>query len=265
MGSTNLAYDVLKREQDAHGICTLTIDRPDAMNALNGELVDALWETFYALRHDDSVRVVILTATGRAFCAGADLAERRTMSEAQVRKRIDDYHQCFNAVAELPKPTICAINGYAFGGGLELALACDLRLVDEATKIGLTELRLGIIPGAGGTQRLTRLVGAARAKELIFTARRLSGTEAKAYGLVNDAVPGDQLLERAGEIAGEMLLSAPIALKQAKLAIDTGAQVDLHSGLALESAAYAVTLPTEDRLEGLAAFQEKRAPKFKGK
>ncbi|RAL22299.1 enoyl-CoA hydratase [Lujinxingia litoralis] len=265
MGSTKVAYDVLKREQDDQGICTLTLDRPESMNALNGELVDALWETFYALRHDDSVRVVILSASGRAFCAGADLAERRGMSEAQVRKRIDDYHQCFNAIAGLPKPTICAINGYAFGGGLELALACDLRLVDEATQIGLTELRLGIIPGAGGTQRLTRLVGAARAKELIFTAARLTGREALAFGLVNDALPAEGLMVRARELAEQMLLSAPIALKQAKLAIDTGAQVDLHSGLALESAAYAVTLPTEDRVEGLAAFKEKRKPNFKGK
>ena len=257
--------DVLLRS-DVNGICTLTINRPESLNALNGELVSQLWHTCYELRHDDSVRVVILTAAGdKAFCAGADLKERQGMDEAAVRKRIDDYRGCFDALASLPKPTICAINGYAFGGGLELALACDLRVVAEDTKVGLTELRLGIIPGAGGTQRLARLVGAARAKELVFTAARITGKRAEALGIANYAVPADDVLKQARDLAEQMLLCAPVALRQAKLAIDTGLQVDLSSGLALESCAYAVTLPTEDRLEGLAAFREKRKPNFQGK
>jgi methylglutaconyl-CoA hydratase len=257
---------VLRKEIDDDGLCTVTLNRPKAMNSLNGELVGQLWHEFYELRHDDAVRVVVLTGAGdRAFCAGADLKERQTMSEAEVRRRIDDYRGCFGAIAELPKPVVCAINGYAFGGGLELALACDVRVVAADTKVGLTETRLGIIPGAGGTQRLPRVVGLAKAKELIFTAARITGSEAEAIGLANDAVAGDEVLDRAKELAAQMLASAPVALQQAKIAIDAGMQADLSTGLQIESRAYAVTLPTEDRQEGLAAFREKRTPQFKGK
>ncbi len=248
------------------GICTLTLNRPDSMNALNGELLEELAKTLREIAYDPDVRVVILSGgTGPAFCVGADLKERTTMGETAVRQRIDSYRVIFDALAALPKPTICAINGYAFGGGLEIALACDLRVVAEETQVGLTELRLGIIPGAGGTQRLARLVGTARAKELIFTAARFSGTRAAELGIANYAVPASQLMDRARSLAGEMIKSAPIALAQAKIAIDTGMQVDLQSGLTLEAVAYGNTLSTQDRLEGLAAFREKRAPRFEGK
>ncbi len=258
--------NVLIRQVDDDGLCTVTLNRPGAMNSLDGELVGQLWHAFYELRHDDDVRVVILTGAGdRAFCAGADLKERQSMSESEVRKRIDDYRGCFGAVDQLPKPVICAINGYAFGGGLELALACDIRVVDETTKLGLTETRLGIIPGAGGTQRLPRLIGASKAKELIFTGARITGKEALEWGIANYAVPADELMDKARELGKRMLGSAPIALQQAKIAIDAGMQADLATGLEIESRAYAVTLPTEDRQEGLAAFREKRTPDFKGK
>ncbi len=257
---------VLLKEVDDDGLCTLTLNRPQAMNSLDGELVDALWQTFYEMRHDDAVRVVILTGAGdRAFCAGADLKERSQMSEAQVRRRIDDYRGAFGAIDTLPKPVICAVNGYAFGGGLEVALACDIRVVAKETKVGLTEARLGIIPGAGGTQRLPRLVGASKAKELIFTGARLTGEEAEAIGLANYAVPRAELMDKAKELGRAMLDSAPIALAQAKIAIDAGMQADLATGLEIESRAYAVTIPTEDRQEGLAAFREKRKPRFVGK
>jgi methylglutaconyl-CoA hydratase len=179
----------LAKEVTDDGICTLTLDRPDAMNSLNGALVQSLRDTFYDLRYDPSIRVVILTGgSGPAFCAGADLKERQGMTEAQVRQRIDDYRITFDMIASLPKPTICVINGYAFGGGLELALACDIRLVASDTKVGLTELRLGIIPGAGGTQRLTRLIGVARAKEMIFTGANVTGVRAAELGLANYSV-----------------------------------------------------------------------------
>lgn len=257
---------VLLKRVDEDGLCVLHLNRPAAMNSLNGALVEALDKTFYALRHDKSVRVVILSATGdRAFCAGADLKERSGMSEAEVRQRIDDYRRCFSAVDSLPKPVICAVNGYAFGGGLELALACDFRVLAAETKVGLTECRLGIIPGAGGTQRLARLVGASRAKRLIFTAARLTGEEALAMGLVNESVPRAELMDTAKKLGRQMLDSAPIALAQAKIAIDAGMQTDLNTGLEIESRAYAVTIPTEDRREGLAAFREKRKPNFQGK
>ncbi len=257
---------VLQREVDEAGICTVTLNREGSLNALNGALVEALGEAFYEMRYDDGIRVVIVTGAGeRAFCAGADLVERREMEEVEVRRRIDDYREVFRRIATISKPTICAINGYAFGGGLELALACDLRVVDEDTQIGLTEVKLGIIPGAGGTQRLTRAVGVARAKELIFTGARISGSRAAEIGLVNYAVASRDLMNKARELAEKMITSAPIAVAQAKRAIDKGSEIDLESGLELESAAYAVTLPTQDRQEGLAAFKEKRTPEFKGK
>ena len=260
-----MTTDTIQKEVDDQGICVVTLNRPEVMNAMNGELVDFLWHTFYELHHDPSVRVVILTGAGeKAFCAGADLTERRGMSEAAVRKRIDDYGHCFRAVEQVSKPVICAINGYAFGGGLELALACDVRVMAEETKVGLTELKLGIIPGAGGTQRLPRLIGLGRAKELIFTAARVQAPRALALGLVNDTAPRAALMARAKAMAGQMLGCGPIALAQAKLAINAGMQTDLETGLKLESRAYATTLPTHDRIEGLNAFKEGRPPTFTG-
>lgn len=263
MTDTN-AHDVLLR-RDEDGICVLTINRPDAMNSMNGALVEAIHDTFLELRTDKRVRVVILTGAGpKAFCAGADLAERREMSESDVERRIFDYGRAFAMIEELNKPVIAAINGYAFGGGLEIALACDLRLVAAETKVGLTETRLGIIPGAGGTQRLPRIVGEAVAKELIFTARRLTGDEAAELGVAHRSLPREDLMEGAREMAREIAKAAPIALEQAKIAIHFGMQTDLATGLQIESRCYQVTIPTEDRLEGLAAFKEKRAPNWKG-
>jgi enoyl-CoA hydratase/carnithine racemase len=257
--------ETIRTSTDDEGVCTVTLNRPDALNAMNGELVDFLWHTFRSLRHDDDVRVVILTGAGdKAFCVGADLAERREMSEDDTRERLDDYRGAFDAIADLPKPVICAINGYAFGGGLEMALCCDIRVVNRETKVGLTETKLGIIPGAGGTQRLPRLIGEAQAKELIFTGRRISGEKATSIGLANRAAEPGDVREAARELAGDMLDSAPIALAQAKRAIDAGMQTDLATGLDIEKAAYEVTLPTEDRQEGLEAFKEGRDPDFKG-
>ena len=264
MGSENASNVLL--EEVADGICTLTLNRPDAMNALNGPLVDSLWHAFWALNARDDVRVVILTAAGdRAFCVGADLKERSRMSESDVRQRLRSYRGTFRAIETLNKPVICAINGWALGGGLELALACDLRIVAQEAKVGLTELRLGVIPGAGGTQRLPRLVGAARAKELIFGAERLGADDAVRLGVVNRVAPRAELLDRTREWAREIAKAAPIALSQAKIAIASGLETDLETGLELEAQAYAVTIPTEDRLEGLAAFAEKRDPVWRNK
>lgn len=256
----------VEMDQEHEGICVVTLNRPDKLNALNGALVDGLREVFTELGYRDDVRVVILTGSGeKAFCAGADLKERATMSANQVRKRIDDYGRSFGEIERLAKPVLCAINGYAFGGGLELALTADIRLMASETKIGLTELKLGIIPGAGGTQRLPRLIGASRAKELIFTAARVDAERALSLGIVNHIAPREHLLERAIALAAQMLDSAPIALAQAKIAIDAGLQADLETGLKIESRAYAVTIPTEDRLEGLNAFKEGRKPIFKAR
>ena len=258
--------NVLLKDVDENGLCVLTIHRPDAMNSMNGALVAALRDTFNEIDQDPTVRVVVLTAGGeKVFCAGADLKERKTMSEAEVTQRIRDYKTAFDAIANVSKPVICAINGYAFGGGLEIALACDIRLVAKETSVGLTELALGIIPGAGGTQRLPRLIGASKAKELMFTARRLSGDEALAWGVVNHVVPRAELLAAAKALASEMLKAAPVAVAQAKRAIDSGLDADLSRGLEIEAECYAVVIPTEDRLEGLAAFAEGRKPVWKGR
>ncbi|MFM1650484.1 enoyl-CoA hydratase [Brevibacillus sp. B_LB10_24] len=252
----------LQREEQV-GI--LTIERPEVHNCLNLETVQMLRQQVSQLSADRDVRVVIVTGAGdKAFCAGADLKERRTMSESQVRVFIRAIRDAFSELERLPQPVIAAINGAAFGGGTELALACDLRVMSETAQMGLTETSLGIIPGAGGTQRLPRLVGKGKAKELIFTARRITAREALAIGLVNRVVPAGQVLSAALTLAKEIAMNAPIALEQAKYAIDYGMETDLATGLAIESSAYQVTIPTKDRLEGLAAFQEKRKPVYRG-
>jgi enoyl-CoA hydratase/carnithine racemase len=170
----------------------------------------------------------------------------------------------FTSVEELPKPVIAAVNGYAFGGGLELALACDIRIASKTAIVGLTETSLAVIPGAGGTQRLPRVVGVARAKEMIFRARRISAQDGLDYGLFLEVTEPENLLKRALEIADEVAQNGPIALSQAKYAINKGVEVSLPIGLAIESNAYAITIPTKDRTEGLTAFREKRKPVYTG-
>jgi methylglutaconyl-CoA hydratase len=186
------------------------------------------------------------------------------MNPDQVRLYIQTIRNAFSQVEELPKPVIAAVNGYAFGGGLELALACDIRIASSNAIVGLTETSLAIIPGAGGTQRLPRIVGIARAKEMILRARRISAQEGLQIGLFTEVVEPEQLMERAFQIAGEIAANGPVALAQAKYAINKGSEVSLPVGLAIESNAYAVTIPTKDRTEGLTAFREKRKPVYTG-
>jgi len=187
------------------------------------------------------------------------------MSENDVRRFIQTINSTFTELENLNQPTIAAINGFAFGGGLELALACDLRVAASGAVMGLTETSLAVTPGAGGTQRLPRLIGVARAKEMIYTARRISAADALAWGLVNYVVEPDQLMAKSLELAGAIAQNGPIAVRQAKLAINRGMSASLEEGLQIESNAYAHTLSTEDRREGLKAFQEKREPIYKGK
>lgn len=248
------------------GIATLTFMRAEAANALSIQMLNEINEALEQIQYDRSIRVVIVTGDGeKAFCAGADLKERNGMSEEQVRKTVALIGQTVTHFEKLAQPVIAAINGVAFGGGLELALACDIRIASSSAKLGLTETALGIIPGAGGTQRLPRLIGMGKAKELIFTARRLSVEEALAYGIVEHVVATEQLLEEAKALAIEMAKNAPLSLIQAKTAINQGMQTDIATGLQIESLAYSRLLYTEDRLEGLKAFQEKRAPVYSGK
>lgn len=255
---------VLEERRDQ--VAILTLNRPEVMNSVNFAMLRGLRDKVEALRFDPEVRVVIVTGAGdKAFCAGADLKERATLSELQVKEFIFTIRNLFTAIEELPKPVIAAINGVALGGGTELALACDLRIASETATMGLTETRLAIIPGAGGTQRLPRLVGRGKAKELIFTGRRVGAEEALRIGLVNSVAAPDKLMAECLTMAAMICETGPIAIQQAKYAINYGLETDLHTGLAIESNAYWVTIPTEDRLEGLAAFREKRKPVYKGK
>ena len=255
---------LLVEEQDTLSI--LTLNRPEVMNAFNFELLHALKNEIEALRFKPEIRVVIITGAGeKAFSAGADLKERRTFSDRQVREYIHTIRNLFASVDMLNKPVIAAINGIALGGGTELALASDIRIASMNALMGLTETRLAIIPGAGGTQRLPRLVGRGKAKELIFTGRRIGAEEALQIGLVNKICEPGVLIEECKTMAAMICEGGPIAIEQAKYAINFGLETDLHTGLAIESNAYWVTIPTEDRLEGLAAFREKRKPVYKGK
>uniref|UniRef100_A0A803SPJ8 AU RNA binding methylglutaconyl-CoA hydratase n=1 Tax=Anolis carolinensis TaxID=28377 RepID=A0A803SPJ8_ANOCA len=200
--------------------------------------------------------------------AGADLKERAKMHSSEVSSFVSKARATINEIANLPVPTIAAIDGIALGGGLELALACDIRVAATSAKMGLVETKLAIIPGAGGTQRLPRTVGVSLAKELIFSARVLDGEEAKSIGLVSHVVEqneaGDAAYRRALALAREFLSQGPVAMRVAKLAINQGMEVDLLTGLAIEEACYAQTIPTKDRIEGLLAFKEKRPPRYKG-
>jgi methylglutaconyl-CoA hydratase len=244
-----------------------TIDRPAQRNALNRELIRAIGEAARAAHHDDSIRSIVLTGAGeKAFCAGADLAERRTMSLAEIRDMLALYRTELWHLDHLPKPTIAALNGVAFGGGLEIALCCDLRVMAPHAQLGLTEVSLGIIPGAGGTQRLTRLVGEAKAKEMLLLARRLGAPEALALGIVNRVAPdGRTALDTALEWSAVFETGAPVAMASALEAVDAACDLTLDAGLAAEVRAYERTLATADRIEALDAFLAKRPPAFTGK
>ncbi|MFP4392897.1 MAG: enoyl-CoA hydratase [Desulfohalobiaceae bacterium] len=252
--------------EERQGTAVLTLNRPQAMNSLNFALLRALQEQICSLRQRRDIRAVIVTGAGeKAFCAGADLKERAQLSQDEVKEFIYTIRSLFSEVENLNKPVIAAVNGIALGGGTELALACDIRYASERASMGLTETKLAIIPGAGGTQRLPRLVGRSRAKEMIFTGRRLDTEEAWQIGLVDAVCPQEQLLDKCLETASLICENGPLAVEQAKYAINTGLESDIHTGLAVESNAYWLLIPTEDRLEGLAAFKEKRKPVYKGK
>jgi enoyl-CoA hydratase/carnithine racemase len=256
---------VLLREEE-NGIVTLNLNRPEVMNSFNFQLLHALKEQIESVRFNRDVRVIIITGAGeKAFCSGADLKERTTLSPDQVKEFIFTIRNLFTSIEQLNKAVIAAVNGVALGGGTELALACDIRIASMNASMGLTETRLAIIPGAGGTQRLPRIVGKGKAKELIFTGQRIGAQEALDIGLVNKICEQKDLIDECKKMAATICETGPIAIEQAKYAIDAGIEADLHTGLAIESNAYWVTIPTEDRLEGLAAFKEKRKPVYKGK
>lgn len=256
---------IIEYEQQ-QSIAYVKLNRPDVLNAFNFEMLCELQAIVESIRIHPDIRLVIITGAGdKAFSVGADLKERQTLPEPLVKRNLNKFAEVFNVIEALPQPTICALNGYAFGGGLELALACDFRIAAKNAVVGLTETKLGIIPGAGGTQRLPRLIGEAKALEFILTAKKIAGEEALACGLFTQLVEQEHLMQATESFAKTILQNAPIALQQAKFAVKQGMKVDLQTGLQIERKAYEITLPTEDRIEALNAFVEKRAPQFKGK
>jgi enoyl-CoA hydratase/carnithine racemase len=250
------------RDQVAH----VTLNRPEARNALSRAVNEELLRLARTLGNDPAVRAIVLTGAGdQAFCAGADLKERKGVPATEAGPYIDAISGAIDAWARIPKVTVCALNGSAYGGGLELALACDLRIAVVGAEFGLTEVRLGIMPGAGGTQRLPRLLGVAAAKELILLGRRIDAVRALELGLVLTVVEPTELAATVDGILGELAGCAPRSLAMAKAAIDRGIDVGIDEGLRIERQCYDVTLGSDDRDEGLRAFAERRAPRFTGR
>ena len=258
-----LLYEVRDR------VAVITLNRPDRMNTLGGTMKTDLARAFFELaRNDDQVRAVLVTGSGdKAFCAGADIKERATDvvrgTEYFVRQKAT--HELFRNIEEFEKPVVAAINGVALGGGLEIALCCDLRIAADHARFGLPELKLGVIPAAGGTQRLPRVIGEARAKELILTADLVDAETALRYGLVSRVLPQAGLMAAAMELSQRIARHPPLAVRFAKRAINRGMQTDLDSGLEYERYAASMIVDSEDRLEGMRAFVEKREPQFKGR
>jgi len=256
-------------EEEKNGIFVISINRPQARNAISVRFLQLFTEALESLKHDRNVRAVIVSSlVPGIFCAGADLKERAKMSPSEVGPFVSRLRAMVSGLSALPVPVIAALDGAALGGGLEIALACDLRTASASAKMGLVEAKLAILPGAGGSQRLPRLVGVPVAKELIFTGRVLDGNEAHKIGLVNRVVEqnkeGNAAYHKAVELALEIAANGPVAVRMAKQAINYGSEVDLATGLAFEESCYAQIIPTKDRLEGLQAFKEKRPPKYIG-
>jgi len=253
---------LLIEKQD--GVALVTINRPKALNSLNEPLLAALREFLHGAQSDVSVRVIILTGAGeKAFVAGGDIAVMQPLDALAARDMALKAQTVFNTIEACPKPVIAAINGYALGGGCELAMACDIRIASDTAKLGQPEINLGIIPGWQGTQRLPRLVGKGKAKELIFTGNMVSAEEACRIGLVNQVVPAAELIESARAMAGQIAGKSLAALRLAKEAIDNGLEMELARACRYEADLFGLCFSTADQKEGMGAFLEKRKPQFK--
>ncbi|GGC99692.1 3-hydroxybutyryl-CoA dehydratase [Tersicoccus solisilvae] len=246
------------------GVATLTIDRPEVRNALSDVVLAEIGQVLDDWEHDDAVRAVVVTGSGeKAFVAGADITQLTGYDLAHgLAARMQ---RLYDRIEDYAKPTIAAINGVALGGGLELAMSCDIRIAAATARMGLPETTLGVLPGAGGTQRLSRLVGTGRAVEMILTSRLLTAEEAERYGLVTTVVPADDLLGTAATTAATILAKGPLAVRLAKLVIRRGADADQRTGLVLEQLAQTLLYTTEDKAEGAAAFLARRPPEFRGR
>jgi enoyl-CoA hydratase len=264
---THPTYATLALEQVGEHVLVATLNRADVLNAINTQMGHDLLDLWTRLTvAPGGIRCVVLTGAGeRAFCAGGDLKERHGMTDAAWRTQHELFERAFMALMECPVPVIAAMNGYAYGGGLETALACDFIYAVRGAKFALSETRLGIMPGGGGTQTLPRAVGERRAKELIFCARAFTAEEGHEWGLVNRLCEPGMVLSDALETAAAIAANAPLSVRQAKKSIHQGLQMDLATGYRFEIEAYNHLVVTEDRLEGVRAFNEKRKPQFKGR
>jgi len=257
---TNLLLDI------EDGIGVVVINRPKALNDLNAEKIRELEILFTELENNKAVKAVIVTGSGeKAFVAGADITEMKDMSVIEGRNWAKMAQAVFNKIENLPKPVIAAVNGYALGGGCELAMACDIRIASDKAKFGQPEVSLGILPGFGGTQRLPRIVGKGRAKELLFTGEMFDAAEAYRIGLVNKVVSPESLMETAKTVARKIMAQAPFAVELCKAAVNEGLDVDIESGMAYEAEVFGSCFATEDQKEGMTAFVEKRKTNFIGR
>jgi len=254
---------VLFQQED--GIATITINRPKQMNALNPEVLNQLEQALDRAEKDKDVKVILITGAGeKAFVAGADIAEMSKMTPLEAKEFSKLGQKVFRKIEQIKKPVIAVVNGYALGGGLELAISCDYILASENAQLGQPEVGLGIFPGFGGTQRLVRILGKLRAKELVFFGERITAQKAYEMGLVNEIVPQDKLMERAKELAKKLMEKGLVAIGLVKTAIERGADLDLDSALLIEQTLFGLCFDTHDQKEGMSAFLEKRKPQFKG-
>jgi len=260
-----VTYETILYEKSA-GIATVTLNRPDKLNALNSTVYTELYDVFASIEDDPEVRVVVITGAGdRAFAAGSDVAEMEKMNPIEAQQFMGTIRKASDLLYSLSKPTIAAIHGYALGGGCELSMCCDLRIASEKARFGQPEINLGLIPGASGTQRLPRLIGAAKAKELIFIGDMIDAATALNLGLVNKVVPPEKLMEEAMDWATKLAGKSAPVLAMAKMAINTGLETDLASGLSMETRCDALCFATEDQKEGMNAFLNKRKAEFKNR
>lgn len=257
-------FNNIKFEIEGH-VALITIDRPKALNALNSETLKELEIAVEEIASDDNIYVFVITGQGKSFVAGADIAEMKDFTPEEARRFAKLGHKVFSRISSLCKPSIAAINGYALGGGCELALACDIRIANQSIKIGQPEVGLGITPGFGATKRMVEVVGLSKAKELIFTGEYLNAEEAKEIGIVNRVVKKDVLMPEVMKMAHNITSKAQLAVRYAKLAIDRSQYVDTKTASHIETSAFSLCFANEDQKEGMTAFLEKRNPEFKCK
>jgi len=261
-----MGFEFISYEREPNNIGILKINRPNVLNALNWDTLGELREFLEDVLPKEELKALIITGAGdKAFVAGADIAQMNEMKERDFQDYVDYAHRVYELIENEPCPSIAAINGYALGGGCELALACDIRIASEKARLGFPEVKLGIFPGWGGTQRVTRVLGLGKTKELVFTGEMVNAEEALRIGLVERVVPHSEIMNEAKKLAGEIAKRGPIAVRLSKTAINAGSEMDLQKALLLEKTLVSLCFDSQDRIEGMKAFLEKREPLFTGR